>query len=141
MVIYMKGASAVCVTVVFFSIAVLAFVVMGRAGDPHASCFAETATGAVCPKDSGAFAVALFHIAAFKSFSTAILDSAAAVLAVAVLFLAGAAVYPLTSALAPGDVSFVPQGRLRRRDVSASVFAHSFSDWLTRHIASPTRAQ
>ena len=67
----MKFWLTIVITASFLGIAVFGVFAMSHGGHRYGGCVATTATGAPCPSESNALVSALFHLNAFKNFSTA----------------------------------------------------------------------
>lgn len=130
----------------FIAIAVFGVLAMnhgqGLAG--HGRCIAATAERLDCPGESNPLAFIIFHIDAFKNFSTAVLASSLTGNSPFV-FLAFLYFFALTSLvmsvmgkhlLAVPDPS--PAGRLRTFEFSSSPLRRQIAHWLALHETSPT---
>lgn len=70
----MKSVFATLLIIGFLGIAVFGVFSMSRGSEHgHSYCIAATARGIDCPKEGGALSLAIFHLGAFRSFSTAII--------------------------------------------------------------------
>ena len=73
---YMKSAFATLFMVGLLGIAVFGVFSMSRGSEHgHSGCIAATAQGVDCPQEKGALSLVIFHLGAFRSFSTAIVGN------------------------------------------------------------------
>lgn len=59
----------------FIAMAVFSFLGMGEHAGYHSRCLAELASNSVCPPNSGPVLASLFHVNAFKTFSTGLVNA------------------------------------------------------------------
>lgn len=74
----MKFWFTIAIVASFLGIAVFGVFAMSHGGHAFGGCVAATASGVPCPTENNALASALFHLSAFKNFSTAALIDLAA---------------------------------------------------------------
>jgi len=117
----------------FAGIALFGFIVMEHEGQRHMGCIAATSQGGGCPQ-SKEFDFTIFHLEAFKSFSSSILAGgfSSELFLLALFFIAALFIHPAGI--------FSPDPILR----SLTIYSHppysskeEFTRWLSLHEQSP----
>ncbi|MBI2042140.1 MAG: hypothetical protein HYT21_00070 [Candidatus Nealsonbacteria bacterium] len=68
----MKSALTTLLLIGFVGTVIFGFISMSHKNDTNHNCIAATAQSADCPKASNSLSFAVFHLDAFKNFSTAV---------------------------------------------------------------------
>ncbi len=121
---------SILVTVGFVSMAVFSFLGMGEHAGYHGRCLAELANNATCPPNSGPVSASLFHLNAFKTFSTGLVGTLIFGLTI---LLASVLMLPLAYRLAPSPIS----SYINQIDSPLPADPH-LTHWLSRLENSPS---
>lgn len=129
------GAVSVLILFSFATIAIFGFMAMEHGDHGHMGCIAATAQGGGCPQ-SKEFDFTIFHLEAYKSFSSSVLaDNFSSSLFAVALFLMAMIYFHLSEILTFYSLrnSYFRLGALLVRDTSEE----AYSMWLALHEQSP----
>lgn len=131
----MKSAFVTLLIVSFIGVAVFGFISM-IFGDTHnGGCIASSRLGAFCPLNN-AFNFIVFHIDAFKYFSTAIFVFSLTLLLTALAFIAFSVLPRPLNNEEDEDIFSAMQTRVLPR-IARIIKKIDFNNWLSLHINSP----